>query len=465
MLASVVVAGSLVTIPVLGTHAWRLLKTSTEGRCAVRNVALTYIQATPSAVLALTDPNHKVTSIELLALKPAVKGVYSGGTVVIVPATTTVVLPDGTSGPVNSLFTSGGADALKNGVDGVLGITSSMIVVEDAAALGAQLTPVGQISVSLTAPVTQQGANGADTQLFPAGAATVAPAQVGTLLAAQGSTDTEAIRLERERAVWLAVAARVGAGVSGSAASGPAAVPSVQSVQSVQSGTSTATTVAATAPTTGTPTCGVTQNVVIPAPKDFPTFFSSLLAASVNVYQLAGLQRNVTPTTPAGTVSVDVTEVAWLMARLVPASVSPANDGPTVYVKSAFSDLVTQTAIARLLFSGANVVLVTVPTGTPPATSTVSVSDQSYLAAAKMLGATLGQAPTVAPTSLAIDGVNVIITLGEDFNAAVTANATANTPATTTTTTITPTTPTAAATTVEVTTTAAPATTKAKKKP
>lgn len=459
MLASVVVAGSLVTIPVLGTHAWRLLKTSTEGRCAVSNVALTYIQATPTAVLALTDPDHKVTSIELLALKPAVKGVYSGGTVVIVPATTTVVLPDGTSGPVNSLFTSGGAGALKNGVDGVLGITSSMIVVEDAVALDTQLTPVGQISVSLTAPVTQQGANGADTQLFPAGAATIAPAQVGTLLAAQGSTDTEGVRLERERAVWLAVAARIGAGVSGSAASGPTAVASVHS------GTSTTTTMAATAPTTGTPTCGVTQNVVIPAPKDFPTLFSSLLAASVNVYQLAGLQRNVTPTTPAGTVSVDVTEVAWLMARLVPASVSPANDGPTVYVKSAFSDLVTQTAIARFLFSGANVVLVTVPTGTPPATSTVSVSDQSYLAAAKMLGATLGQAPTVAPTSLAIDGVNVIITLGEDFNASVTANATANTAATTTTTTMTPTTPTAAATTVEVTTTAAPATTKAKKKP
>ena len=453
MLASVVVAGSLVTIPVLGTHAWRLLKTSTEGRCAVTSVKLTYIQSTPSALLALTNADNQVTSIELLALKPAVRDTYSGGTVVVIPSTTAVVLADGTSGTVASLYTSGGAEALKTGVDGMLGITSGMIVVEDAAALGTQLAPIGNVAVSLATPVTNKTAAGAETPLFAAGDAALTPAQVGAVLTATGTTDTEEVRAERARAVWLAIAAQVGAGVSTSTPTSTAT-----------SGGSARTT---SVPATAAPTCGVAQNNDVPGPPDFPTFFSDLLRSSVNVYQLAALQREVSATTPAGTVSVDVTEVAWLMARLVPASVSPVKDGPNVYVKSAFSDLVTQTAIARLLFSGANVVLVTVPSGTPPATSTLSVSDQAYLTAGKTLAATLGSS-TVVPTSLAIDGVNVIITLGQDFNASVTAAATANTPATTTTTTTTtPTTipPTAATTVPETTTTASPATTKAKKKP
>ena len=453
MLASAVVAGSLVTIPVLGTHAWRLLKTSTEGRCAVSSVKLTYIQSTPSALLALTNGANQVTAIELLAMKPAVKDAYSGGTVVVIPSTAAVVLADGTSGTVASLYATGGAEALKAGVDGLLGITSGMAVVEDAAALGTQLAPVGNVAVTLATPVTNKAATGADTPLFAAGDATLTPAQIGTVLTASGTSDTEELRAERARAVWLAIAARVGAGVSTSAST---------TTPSATVGSRGATSTVAPATTAG-PTCGVAQSNDVPGPSDFPTFFSDFLSSSVNVYQLAALQREVSPTTPPGTVSVDVTEVAWLMARLVPASVSPVKDGPTVYVKSAFSDLVTQTAIARLLFSGANVVLVTVPSGTPPPTSTLSVSDQSYLAAGKTLAATLGPS-TVVPTTLAIDGVNVIITLGQDFNASVTAAATANTAATTTTTTTTIA-PTAAPTVPETTTTAPPATTKAKKKP
>jgi hypothetical protein len=408
MLAGAVVAGSLIGLPTLGLHAVKLVKTSKAGRCA-ELVPITYIPATPSALLAITDAKNNVTSIALLAMKPANKqGVYSGGTVVLVPSTAKATLPDGSTGGLGDIYAAGGADALKAGVDGLLGITSNVIAVEDAAALGAQLTPLGSVPVTFLAPVTDKTADATvDNQLFAAGQATLLPAQIGTVLTAGGSTDTEELRLERARAVWLGVAARVGGGVTTTKTVTP--LP-----------TTPVTSVAVTS--TSTATCAVNERSDPPAPKNFASFLAGFVSGSVNVYQLTAVPSPTPATSGAELTTIDVTEVSWLMARLIPASVSPAREGPTVFLKSAFSDVVTQAAIARILFSGANVVLVTPPPGSAPEVSTYSVTDPRYLDAAKVLTSTLGDGVR-EKQALTIDGVEITITLGQDFNASQEAQA------------------------------------------
>lgn len=374
---------SLAALPGLGWVAADALRTSTEGRDALAGVVpLTTLPATPVALLAGIDETGEVATLSVLALSPAENGVSRGGAIVVMPAGGDTYLPDGTRGRVAEAYRQGGLAALQSSVEGLLGITFEAAAALDAAELSAAL-PIAPVDVSLATAVVDDR-DGVPVEAFPAGSDSFDAAAIGDLLTARSGSESEVRRLPALDAFWRAVATEVGSGV---------AVDLV-------------------------PTDLPVDPAKVTDPARVVSMLASLFAGPLQVHTLTAEQVTGTDNPDgADLLRLDTAEVTVVFATVAFSSVSPPNPTLSIYVRSPLRDpALTKAAVGRLILAGANVVLVTEnPEMDPPAWTEVEYVDQNDADEAEQYGAQLGTF-TSKRSSIRIDGVDAIMTLGQSFD-------------------------------------------------
>jgi hypothetical protein len=153
-------------------------------------------------------------------------------------------------------------------------------------------------------------------------------------------------------------------------------------------------------------------------PPDLRTFMNAVFAGPVTAYQFG-----VTPVTTDDAVAdapdlyrLDIGEVVLVFASVAPSSVVAANPSVSVQLDSAFDFDVTRAAVTRLLFVGANVLLVRQIEGPPGAVtevrSVVRLDAQQTGALTRMLGPI-----EVVDQDEPVEGIEVQVILGTDFEA------------------------------------------------
>ena len=380
----------LVTLPMLSIAAAKTLKNSKEGKNILDGLPdLILIPPTPAALFAAVDEQGQVTAVSLLALSPPRDGVVKGGTIIEVPVGAKTNLADGTVGRLADAYAHGGQSELVEAAEGRLGVTMLTSMVAKADDIAALLAPYAPLEVNLAADVVHTDATGVDQVVAPAGTVSADAAMLAAMLTAHQDGRPESDRFGRIGDLWSTIALRVGPGIG-------------------------------TPITTPRSTIGATT----PAPTDdpaadFATFWQALFAGETHVYRL-----NSTPVTdpkdnPTGADMVDLNlaEVVHVTATVLPSSVSPAFQSITFYVRSPLGDSrLTLEAVSRLVFSGANVVLVKEDTSLEvPALNTISFIDPSDGAQAEAFVKTLGSGYTIVAAENRIDNVDVVLTLGEQW--------------------------------------------------
>ncbi|MEZ5217685.1 MAG: hypothetical protein R2715_14145 [Ilumatobacteraceae bacterium] len=352
-----------------------------RGRGALADVTpLVSIPATPAALLGVLDADGQIASVAMFALAPAEADSQPvGGTVVVVPAGGDTYLPDGTRGRLGDSYRLEGISGFLSTAEGLLGVSFEAGAVLPAGGVGALLGDVGQIQVDLpTAVLSDQ--RGTVVTRFPAGPTRLTADEIGEVLAATSSTVGEVDRLPDVDAVWRAISARVGSGLT-------------SGLQPGDGGASE---------TSG----------------DFEGFVRSLLAGPLQVHTLSVEPVTSSTENPDGLdlLRLDTGEVTVVMATIAPSSVSPPFPTLSFYVKSSLGDpAMTKDAVERLLLAGANVVLVTEnPDEAPPSVTQVIYADPNDSDESERFAGQLG-AYVSSEAEVRIDGVDVTYVLGESY--------------------------------------------------
>jgi hypothetical protein len=276
-------------------------------------------------------------------------------------------------------------------VESFLGITISAAAAAGESQLAGLLAPLAPVTVQLDEPVIDTDASGQPVQLFPAGTVTLDAAGAARFLLARETGASEIDRLDRVRRFWVAAFA---------------------------SANSTTTT----ASTTGTPT----------TPSDLGGFVDDVRAGSVQIdsFPVTAVLDATRNPDHVDLLDVDATTVRLLMARALPGAVSPTDTELRCWVINPTGDAdLSYRAVGALVYLHVNVMLVT--------ESSSAVPDRTRLAYGTPLGqrsvfltGIFGRGELVA-TDEPVDGIDVTITLGRDFQAAQAAGVTL--PPTTTT--------------------------------
>jgi hypothetical protein len=368
--AALVGVATAVAVPMLAVFAARTLGDSTAGKLDVPAGTAEAVSAeTPGALLVAVDGNE-VVGLTVFAIASS----GSGGTVVVVPVGSMATL-DGFDRPtrLGNAYTRGGLDAEATGTEGLLGVTFSTSAQVDEAALANLLAPVGPISVNLATPVSRGAADGSVEQVLPAGAQTITAAQAAAALFARRPNDSEINRLDDQVEIWRGItdaASRVAAAASDG------------------------------------------------APSDLHGYLAAIGAGTRSARSLDVSQALDVVTNPDGIdlLQTDSASTHLLMARILPTAISPTNGGLRVrLVNRTGDDQALLDATARLLFTGANVVAVDDGAGQAAVPGT-SISYDGSLTQDRIEGLTIAVGPSAAaPAQARIDGVDVTIELGEDF--------------------------------------------------
>jgi hypothetical protein len=390
--STVVAVLALVAALLAAGFVWlgiRTIANSKEGRITERPLRpLRRLPPTPAALLVGTDRDGQAVSLTVFGLGPGGRG----GHVIVLPAGAAVDIVEGEGAPVRlgSGFASGGVDGQQVLVESFLGVTISASAADDEAQLAQLLAPLTPVAVQLDEPVTDTGADGQPVELFPAGTVELDATGAARFLLARESDRSEIDRLDRVQRFWTAAFANSGGTAPAtSAPSGSAATPT----------------------------------------SDVAGFVANLRAGAVQVDTLpvtAVLDPSRNPD-HADLLDVDRTAVRLLMARVLPGAVSPSDTDLRVWLINPTGDAsLSYQAVAALVYVHVNVMLVT--------ESSAVVPDRTRLAYGTPLGqrsvfltGIFGRGELVA-TDEPVDGIDVTITLGRDFQAAG-----ASLPATTTT--------------------------------
>lgn len=203
------------------------------GGNSVDDTSATKIPVTPTALVAVTNSRNEVASLAMLALDPSGRG----GSIVSIPVGANAEIPkSGTIHRIADAYATGGIDALRADVEGLLNVSFNLVDDVDAAELGVYLQGFGDRPANLPAPVLDSAADGATVPVLDAGSATLSPQQIATGLASSLTGVPESTRLATVKELWTAVASGAGtaAGVPGTSqdtvaapASGPAATAPV----------------------------------------------------------------------------------------------------------------------------------------------------------------------------------------------------------------------------------------------
>lgn len=376
------------------------------GGNSVDDSSATKIPVTPTALVAVTNSRNEVASLAMLALDPSGRG----GSIVSIPVGANAEIPkSGTIHRIADAYATGGIDALRADVEGLLNVSFNLVDDVDAAELGVYLQGFGDRPANLPAPVLDSAADGATVPVLDAGSATLAPQQIAAGLASSLTGVPESTRLATVKELWSAVASGAGttAGSTATSAPGPAATDPV-------------VTTAAGA-----------------EPADLFGYFGALQQGKVQVWQFSSVLIT-DPTRNPGNLDlyeIDGGEVIMVMASVAPSAIALVSNSIAIMIDTPYddSDLVRE-AVLRLAYVGANVAVVRTIDEAPTKETTVFYSESIVRSDIEGYSSLLGTMSFVK-TDETIEGVNARIVLGEDFRTFI-GSAAGRTIATTTTSTV-----------------------------
>jgi hypothetical protein len=372
----------------LGAAGYVAIANTTDGQVVGGGEREVTFPATPTAALAVLDDAGNLASLAVLVARPGDGDEPGrGGTIVPIP-----VSADASGGfgderlPVGETVALFGPESLVDEVPNLLGVGIDDVVVVDRHQLADALRPLGPIAVELPAPVRDSSGQ----ELAAAGAQTLDPDEVATVLSATDPTISGAQRYPIDVAIWRALADAVGDGAG--------------------------------APATDDVLGRVTSGSVAVQP----------LRSS----PIVSLDRN-----PRGVdaAELDRAEVLVIFGHVAPGKVAAPNPGYNFRLVSRFADDqlvgeatrldVAYTATQALLGANANVVSVDTSERAADPVTVIEVSDENLVEAARTLADVFGSVD-VRVADRRIAGVDVVAELGTDYLARLDAVAAA-TPTTT----------------------------------
>lgn len=366
----------LALLPVSGVVAWRAVRDSRAAE-AVQSLPTVSIPTTPTAILATHDDQNYLTSISILAISPS----GAGGTVLSMPVGLALNgQPEGEPRRLADVYGSDGPDALKLAVEGLTNTQIDLVVVESERGTGDLLARAGTIEATFATDVLDTEAD--DTRVVAeSGANSFTPLQAAAVLAARRDGDDEAARLPAVKSLWDGVVSAVGAGKIG------------------------------TAPAPVIPDVGAQ------VPADMTSFMSAFFAGPIRVWQIA-YQRMDDPTANPDDLDVygyDLGEIVMVLASVAPSAMVAIFPTLSLQVDSPYPESETvRQAVFRLLYMGANVMLVRNTSGEPPAVTTIRYSDEMDRGIAEPLTILLGDVEWERATDR-VAGINLQIVLGQSF--------------------------------------------------
>jgi hypothetical protein len=417
---------SLSAVPVLGFMAVDALRNSKEGQNAITsNLPTTEIPSTPGVLFATIDDLDQVTSLTVLALAPPVGGnPPRGGTAISVPITAEAFLSTGEAVNVADAYTAGGVEELQAVTEGLLGVTLSTTIAADEPTIARLLGRAAPMQVELPTDVLDTTAVGKDLTLFPAGTTELDANDLAALLLARTENDAAADLYTRSAMVWTTLASQIGDGLAADGSPSPSTTVLVPTTSVAQTGveeTGDSTVVARESPATSVPATSASappSSVHDPA-ADPDGFVDAFLSGPVGAYRLSAEPASGA-TTESERTRLNLAEVNFVMATVLPGAISPSFASITFFVRSPLGDPeLTLEAVAMLIFAGANVVLVKEePNFSIPPNTTLEVVDEADLADAQRFVTPFGPYDEVEP-QVRIDGVDAILTLGESYRALI----------------------------------------------
>lgn len=378
-----VLAGSLFVVGVI------TLSNSQEGEAVgVDERPVVRFPATPNGVLAVPTSNGELASIAVMTLLPE----GQGGSVVPVP-----VNADTTSGlgpervPVNTVFDPTAVGTTRDALAAMLTLTIERIEVVDADALDSFLPAFDTLEVDLPVDADDTTAGG-PVRIAEAGPTTLTRDEVVQLLASVDRNADTTERYANDVAVWSAITALADTSPSGDVevdADGRPVAPASMGELADRLWAGPADS------------RGLATGTVLPA--DNPT--------DVDVTVLDRADTNLT------------------FAQISPALVSTPNVGRTMRIEARFDDdqlaavgldredltAVMVELVARMNFLQANVVSVDTRPASAPDLTTVEVVDDRLVDESAEAGPLLFGEVEVSVAETVLDGVDVIVTLGESY--------------------------------------------------
>lgn len=366
---------------VLGVVGGVAIYNTEDGEAQGSNAPVDRFPDTPTGMIAVVDDAGNLGSVAVFAVRPPDEsGVGRGGSVVVLPVSADVSGGFGDERtPLAQLATTYGTGGLADDVAALLGVTIDAPLVVSVEQLAAMLGPLGPLAVDL--PDSVVGRDG--TELASAGAQTLDPATAAAVLGAGSDVVPATATYPADVAVWRAIAAAVGPGLST-----PSTLPDA--------------TPAATA-----------------------TIVADLLSGSVGVSSVGSRALSDLAVNPDGVdaVALDRAEVVTVFGHIAPSRVAAPNTGYTVMVRSPYADDqlgsltrydVAYAATGALLGLDANVLSVDTTADEADEQTVVEVADKSMVAAAEELADVFGEVD-VEVADRRVAGVNLVITLGTAY--------------------------------------------------
>jgi hypothetical protein len=378
-------------IPVLGAAAARTIVDSREGRLVEREgrAADIFLPPTPAQLLVSLDVSGAPQSIAVASLNPGGRG----GFLILMPTLLRVDVPGVGDAPLGSAFATGGATLLRQTVESLLDIRLEQVSVLDASTWPTLVT--GNVTVSFDDPVGTPGPDGRLDVLFPAGPAALTAADLPTAFGAHAADESEAARLVRYQSLWDGV------------------ITSIEATTPPPPATST------TVPT------GDAQ--VAPPPLAVEQFMASLASGA---HEVQVLPVNALPGEPEA-YSPDEGPMRLLVAEEMPGAVSPPTNSARIRLVNTTGDPAAMlTAADLVLLLQANLVIASDDTLVP--TTQVRYATPGFKGSAEFVAKSLGVG-TVVQDATVVDGIDLTVVLGKDFEAQVAKHAAAA-PSTSTTT-------------------------------
>lgn len=387
--AAMAVASSLAVALVLTVVGVVTLASSTLGDEVEANSLPTLrLPFTATAFIGIVDDEGVLRSAAMLALDP--DGV--GGSVVSVEATADIASNRSTEViSLRSGVATGGVDLFRLDAESISGVSFDVVTLLQPADLERLLAPIGPVEVTLPAPV----ADGSSGRSWSAGTATLDASEIAAILTASSDGVSSASLSPSRTAVWDGISTAVSGGVESLS---DVFLPGELDPQAV--------------------------------PATISSFWRRLIAGSFD-HRALRVEPIAEDRVPEGQEATfhDWSETLMVSAHVAPTRVAAPLDAATVRVIVPFgsSDLsgvdltpvdLAVTAIDRLGLAGLNVVSVSVDDqseASPPQSTLVWVGDETRVEeGAESFALLLGDV-TAAVGDHRVDGVDVIITLGQSF--------------------------------------------------
>ncbi len=289
--------------------------------------------------------------------------------------------------PLGSAFATGGATLLRQTVESLLDVRLEQVAVLDAAAWPKLVT--GDVTASFDDPVGTSGPDGRLEVLFPSGPATLSASDLPIAFGAHAADETEAARLVLYEQLWDGVL----------------------------------TSIAATTPpppaTTTIAPAGEAQVEPPPLPVE-----QHMAALAAGPYQVVVLPVKALSGEPEA-YEADQGPMRLLVAESMPGAVSPPTNSARIRLVNTTGDPDAMlTAADLVLLLGANLVIAS--DDTEVAHTQVLYANEGFKGTAGYVAEALGVG-TTAEDATVVDGIDLTVVLGKDFEAQVAAHAAATT--------------------------------------